>query len=762
MADEEINIDIVTDADTSSLEALEDLIDDLDFKANELGMTLANSLSDADFTDTGLDTVSDDADSASESLDGMADSASGAGEAVDGINPDNVEKTGSSASESASDLDALASSAMAVGSVAGLDEMANTAGRIGDSWNQLDLTFGGVTADMKTNISSASASTGRSGATVRGYFNMMGIAGVKNSNLLASSFQSIAGRAYQTGQPIENLESSVQRMVLTGKAGSRQLTKLGLNTTDLGKAMGVTADQAEDAFSKLSQSERLQVLTKAMGDGKKANSDYANSWQGVKDKASATVAGLLGAVGKPMLTVLVPVMKQLTNLVNFLSEAIGNLPAPFQLLLGGVTAVGLGLITFVGSLAMVGKALSGLRSGLQTLGLVGEVDKDLSAFAQFKTDVNSIGSTIKSSLTTAVRTAKTAFSTLKTAVVEAGSALKGYIVSAWESVKASISSALAAIKSALAKVLEALHTVYDTIVKIANTIVTYALAVAEFLLASPILLVVIAVIAAVAIMLYLYNTNTQVKASVDWLIASFWNFLATLGAVISGGLAWIMSFATGVWAWLMNAWNGFLSFLGYLAGFPGRLWSYLLNAIQRVVSFGSSFVSNLRSSASRGVSSFINGMITLGSRVYSELQGTLNRVIEWGSQIVSKFSSIAQQAWSAFVNGLGIGSPGYIAINTEQELQRVANHADDYGGTFKSKFEALGSLASSSYLKGNSMVTDLPAGTGTGVTGGNTININIAGNVKDDATVDKIAGAVTKALSWNNTLAGRTIGDSSL
>lgn len=759
MADEEINVTVNADADLSSLEALEDMIDDIESKASSAGLELENAFSGVD--SSSVDDVASSADDASGSLDGMADSAGDAAEEVKGINPSGVKETGDSASNSASDLDTLASSAAAAGSVVGLEEMANTAGNISDSYKRLDLTFGGVTKDMKADISSASEATGRSGGTVREYFNMMGIAGVKNSNLLSSSFQSIAGRAYQTNQPIEQVENSVQRMVLTGKAGSRQLMKLGISAEQLGAAMGVSGDQAEEAFSKLSQEERLKVLTKAMGDGKKANEDYGNSWQGVKEKGGAAMAGLLGAIGGPMLSVLIPALSLLTSLVNGVAGAFKLLPGPVQLVVGGVLAAGMVFIALVGSLGMVGKALSGIRTGLQTLGIVEEATEGANAFQQLKIDVKGVASSVKGALTTAVNGAKTAFTAMKEAVLGAARSLWNYVKAAWSSVTSAIQSAVATMRAALAKLWEAIQTVYNTIVKALNTIATYALVVAEYLLAAPILLVVIAVIAAVAILWYLYNTNTQVKATIDWLIASFWNFLSTCYAVFMGVVSAVMGFAAGVWAGMMNAWNGVLGFLGWVASLPGRLWAILMEAIQRVLSFASSFVSNLRSAASRGVTGFINGLKNLVSSLASELSEALNHVIEWGSQIVAKFGSIAQEAWSAFVNGLGIGSPGYIAINTKQELERVSAHADDYGGTFKSKFEALGSTVSDSYLKGNGMVTNLPNSMGAQPTG-NTININIEGNVRDDATIEEIVKGVTKAISWNNTLAGRTIGDSNL
>ena len=735
MSDEEISISVVTDADTSSLDALEELMDRLEEKATELGMEISNSLSDTDVDSSSIDGVSESAEEASGSLDDMADSADGASSSVGGISGDGIDGVTETANSATDSYDKLATTAMGAASALGMSTMADTAGRISDSWNRLGLTFGGVTAKLKSDVTSASNATGRSGATVRGYFNTMGVAGVTNTSLLSKSFQSLSGRSYQTGVDIGTMEASLQRMVLSGKTGARQLTKLGINTTELGKAMGVSGDQAADAFEKLSQEERLEVLTKAMGDGTQANDEYANSWEGVKSKNEAALAGLMGKLGSCMNQTLIPVMKSGTTVVNGLADGIDGLPGPFKTVIGAVAGAGFSFVTLLGSMQGILSGLSGLR---QSLLLV----KDATKVLTMENLKNTI-SEIRNGVVKVINTARTIAQTI---------AEKASLI-----VKRLLNSTV--VTTIINLVREAVARIISIARKIAETAVDIALAIAEYLLASPILLVVIAVIAAIAVMLYLYNTNTQVKATVDWLIASFWSFLTTVYTVFIGALSYIVNFASSVGAWLLNAWNGFLIFLGYLAGFPARLWAYLSSAIQRVISFGNSFISNLRSSASRGVSSFISGIVTLGTRVYSELQGTLNKVIEWGSQIVSKFSSIAQQAWSAFVNGLGIGSPGYIAINTQQELQRVSDHADAYGGTFKSKFEALGSLASDSYLKGNGMVTNLPTGTGQSVTGGNTININIEGNVKDDATVDKIANAVTKALSWNNTLAGRTIGD---
>ena len=82
----------------------------------------------------------------------------------------------------------------------------------------------------------------------------------------------------------------MKMMVMSGNAGARQLTQLGISTEDLGRAMGVSADEATKMFKTLSQEERLRVLTQAMGDGKNANEMYKNSWQGLKDQVDKATA----------------------------------------------------------------------------------------------------------------------------------------------------------------------------------------------------------------------------------------------------------------------------------------------------------------------------------------------------------------------------------------------------------------------------------------------------------------------------------------
>lgn len=309
----------------------------------------------------------------------------------------------------------------------------------------------------------------------------------------------------------------------------------------------------------------------------------------------------------------------------------------------------------------------------------------------------------------------------------------------------------------------------DTAVKIANAVATYALAIAQWLLASPILIVVIAVIALIAIMLYLYYTNDTVRAGIDWLIQTLWNFLTTIWGVITGAVSTLVGWAQQAWAYLQLAWSAFIWFINLLVGFPGRVWQWLMNAVQKVIQFAGQVLSQMKTGATNAVNGFINGIKNLASGVWNELSNTLNKVIEWGSQIVSKFSEIAQNAWNAFISGLGIGSPGYIQILTLKELSDTADRIPESMPTAIRNLENYASGMVEAYGVPEFPVANLttPTVSGDGIpsqvattnNGGDVIVNNYfnIGNGDNEDLVDEIADIMTRIFTFNNITAGRTV-----
>lgn len=434
---------------------------------------LASALSDMDFSSSsqGASEVADNIKQASDNMDEF-------GNKTDDANSKMQETVESSSS--------LGEALVGVGSVVGLDAMVSTGDNIQTSWNRLSLTFEGTGVSMDTlkqKTSELREETGRSGGEIRDYFNQMGIAGVTNTETLTSSFKALAGASYQTGKPIQTLQNGLQTMTLTGTASSKMLKNLGLSTEDLANAMGVTSDQATDTFKSLSQEERLQVLTTAMGDGTKANEMYKESYAGLKAQAESSLGGLVGAIGQSILPVVIPALQTAKNVIEGLTNTWKSLPSPVTSVIGAIGGGVMGITALVSAFSLLSKALGFVWTALgKVFGLYG---KFMGLLTKVRTIVN------------AVRSA--------------------------ESLSAGIKGVLA---TALG--VESVAEEGNAVAKGSAVAPTSALAIAENSLLLPILLVIGAIVGLVAILWYLYNNNEMVRNGINWLIESFKQFVANL------------------------------------------------------------------------------------------------------------------------------------------------------------------------------------------------------------------------------------------
>ena len=311
----------------------------------------------------------------------------------------------------------------------------------------------------------------------------MGIAGVTNTDLLTSSFEALAGASYQTGKPIQTLQNGLQTMTLTGTASSKMLKNLGLSTEDLGNAMGVTSDQATDTFKSLSQEERLQVLTQAMGDGTRANEMYKESYAGLKAQAEASLGGLVGAIGQSILPVVIPALQTAKNVIEGLTNTWKSLPSPITSVIGAIGGGVMGITALVSAFSLLSKALGFVWTALgKVFGLYG---KFMGLLTKVRTIVNAVRSA--ESLSAGIKGVLATALGVETVAEEGNAVAKG---------------------SAVAP--------------------TTALAIAENSLLLPILLVIGAIVGLVAILWYLYNNNEMVRNGINWLIESFKQFVANL------------------------------------------------------------------------------------------------------------------------------------------------------------------------------------------------------------------------------------------
>ena len=773
MADKELKFKVTTEADTSGLEDIENALNNLEDKTitirpeiqsmeleevenriEELEQKRAEIYMGVD--DTPLEEVEAELEELEarqieltiEADSSSVDEATDKIEEVDGKEANvtvNADTTG--AEESINGLESAISALGSGAALAGLEQMVATAGNIQDSWNRLGLTFGEVTGQMKTDVSEAGEATGRSGSLIRGYFNDMGIAGVTNTELLQQSFEALSGRAYQTGNSIESMEQKMKMMVMSGNAGARQLTGLGISTEALGRAMGVSASEATKMFKSLSQEERLRVLTKAMGDGKQANEQYKNSWQGLKDQVNKVTAALMGAVGEMILPILIPAMKVATQAITALAEGFKALPAPIKGVIGGVLAVVMGflaLTTVISTIKAVANAIQFVSTATQLLSGVTKI----ATAAQNALNLSMLANPVlllAAALAVLIGYMVYLYNTneqCRQSVNQLGTDLQRLASGDFSSIKDIGNDILAASDSfAQASGFAALigEENYNRWVELRNGM---AQTVGDMLTN-----------AGQQIMLFGEQVNTifqQAILSIQnfgmWIYQTFMQVIMTIQQFGMQLLQLPMYIVQAVQQGVAS----FQSFVGQVSGI-------LSNVIGIVVSFGGQLISQLGSAASNAASSFLSGISGLASGFMGELSSMLSYAVSWASSLASAMASAAANAVSSFLGALQIHSPGIMQRKFIGEMEGIVTAATDTGAPLGSAMRDVGNNAVSNFdIRGLNTPTVPTSGTQPNARGV-TMNIVINGDVDNEERMEKFADYIINRMNWDNETANRTV-----
>lgn len=707
--EKEVTVKIMTEVDDNDVSDLEDRLEELN--NNEVEVDVTSDSSEVDNVESSVE----DLETEIENVNNTSVSPPGDTSGVDSV------------SESVNGLqDALTAVGAGV-SIAGMEQVVATAGNIQDSWNRLGLTFGGVTEQMKTDISEAGAATGRSGGLIRQYFNDMGIAGVQNTELLQQSFEALAGRAYQTGNSIESMEQKMKMMVMSGNAGSKQLTQLGISADDLGRVMGVSGEEASKMFKSLSQEERLRVLTQAMGDGKNANEQYKNSWQGLKEQVDKAIGALMGALGSAILPILIPVMRAAANVITFLANAFKNLPEPIRVVIGIIGALVIGFLAYQAVMASM-KALNIVGIFTDLIGaLRGVTMAQLASNAAALANPYVLIVVAVIALVAALWHLYNTCEPVKQAFDHIGQAL-GRL---WDKLTTALKPAIDAIINAWNSLMGALGMGGGDIF---GGIIFFIVAFAEGLV-----LIINGITDFIGWLQQLWMAGDQLINGIDWL-----GWLQVLGLVLMGPIGWIVL--------LIQHWNQ----IG--PAVSGALSSMYQNAVNwfnqtgaRIHSFASDLVGTLGSAAWNAVSSFASGISGIASAIAGELDRAWSTVVSWGQQLIQRFWQIAVDAVNALKRGLGIGSPGFMYYMVEGEINRIDDLAK--GTDMPSSFSTLGNNMVNSF---NPEFNNGAGGTGAGVVN-NEFNFVINGDIDSEERMREFADYIIELMNFDNDTAGRTV-----
>ena len=177
--------------------------------------------------------------------------------------------------------------------------------------------------------------------------------------------QAAADASAATGNSFQQVANSIDRMTLSGTAGSRQLVQLGVSAQQMGAIMGVSATEFTAAFKALDQSQRLDVLTQAMskfaGTAIAEAQGISGQWQIFQNQFEEVMVGVGQAIA-PVISDILSFGKAVLSGVQSALDAFNELPTPVK---DVVVALGLmagAVVPVTAGLAAIGIGLAGLNS----------------------------------------------------------------------------------------------------------------------------------------------------------------------------------------------------------------------------------------------------------------------------------------------------------------------------------------------------------------------------------------------------------------
>lgn len=875
MAEKEVKIKVTTEAEMSQLEDLKSAIEEAKSLTQELGSTGSESLneiggeaddaassveeldSSADDLNSTIDNISPDSlNEVSTEADNAATSTDEAASSADELNNSLGNIDGSGLNGAATETDGLTNGLSDAAQSA--DELGNSLGII-ESASLMGLAEGiGQYADSAENLAqqmnTASISVGQL-ATQTGIAEPQMVSLI--NHISNATFPNEEAMMYvksldQIGVSSENLGKSATDLDKINDAFGMGATKVNSLGQEL-SVLGVDMNNVSSAFNALAYANANTVggMDNYYNFIRKYDAQFKELGYNV-DQASIIIAGATQKYGggRAALSGLSEALKEANGDSRKLEEALGlqagaldnasaitgQYEGQLQQLANEEAEHKTWLDQLNAAWEDISLSLSPVLSPLASfVGLIGQVGQFALAINSINTLVKSIRemeliSTIstkfqafKSTLMTVISSAKQAViwlgTSLKNALIGAGNAAKGAITSIANMGKAILTAGYNALKAAAMWLYEKAQIIASTIAKHAATIASYALAAAEWLAASPILLVVVAIVALIAALWYLYNTNESVRNAIDGFIATLRSVGEAIYGSLMGALEWLqgawqntVDFLTsggqaiqdtlgGAFQWLSDAWNGIVNafntyapliaqvlfimatggvgaivlLIGQFMGMPTQIGGVLQSIVTRIVSWVTNIVSQFTNGATRAVNGFLSPLRGLVASVSAELAAVKAAVMSYIQPIIDAFNALGSAAsWAFSVLGLGQNSPGDIYKAAKQEIDWTTEMVKKDTGLAKAT-GTLGERMVDSFnpslkdqvnidnigVLSNNGLADLLNKLSASLNSNNnsepTLIFNLYGDIDDDKRMEKFLNAVRKELAWNNKTAGRTV-----
>ena len=682
MADQEVTIQITPEVDDSNLKELESTIQELEAK----GFTI------------NFDT-SDDA----ESIEELKQKIEELEQALESIDPSPLEETGDAGKNAGDGIDSATESingtTAGAGALAGIGigaffmEAADTAGNASDSLKAINLNLqdagasAGTIKNIGTNVSDAANATGRSAGKVRTAFQSWTATGVTAGDTMEKLFEIGSATAFKNPRiSIEGFTQALQMSIQKGTLNDRVLMNMGTSINELSRKTCKSKEELNAMYSAMTPNERATFLSQYAGDlskSKKANEEFKKSWEGTKEAITKSVGSILRAVGEVMIPTLVPALQGTADVLSQVAQGFKWLNSVTGGAAGGVVSIVGGLFVFSSLAPGVKLVFDNFKNGITILkelpanisgafttmqntltGFGGKISNFRSIVSHHMTNIGSSAINAGYKISDAFKTAgnkigdfttntgnriKTFASTVGNGLSSAGSKIGGFVNNAGSKLK-DLGSAFANsgkqaliaagnyVKSGLAAAANAVRT---GIMTAATWLATAAQTALNFVMAiNPIFLVIMAVAALVAALVYLYYNNETVRNGINALGAG----LKFVAGLIYNSLIVAWNRLVSTFLIVQTAIRTFVSVgISFISQLPGRIGAFLSMVINRVASWGSSIVARGRSSILNFVNSIVNNAKTLPQKFISAL-GSLKDMI-WNF-----FKDLATNAWNSFWN----------------------------------------------------------------------------------------------------------------
>ncbi|MBE6498900.1 MAG: hypothetical protein E7Z81_11655 [Methanobrevibacter sp.] len=335
--------------------------------------------------------------------------------------------------------------------------------------------------------------------------------------------------------------------------------------------------------------------------------------------------------------------------------------------------------------------------------------------------------------------------------------------------------------------------------QIASNIATKAGAAAQWLMnaamsANPIMIVVLAIIALIAVLGYLYFNNEQVRAAIDALGQSFILAGQIIYTSVMNFVNWVISSLQNLYTYIMtlggllqsnvsitgnNIVDGVIGVMIFIATLPFQLAMIFTNMIARTLGFGNNFVQRMLNAGVNSVTRFMGQISSMPGRFVAELNSMLSAVGQWAATLPQKFWEAGVNAVKNFLNALGIHSPGIMQIKLLKEMedtgdriptasQNIIRNLGNVGENAVKSFgnprfnvgfntDSLNDTNASNFDFSNENLLEVLLAIGDNKNG-NVLNLTLNVDTVDKRErIDEIIEVIREYIFWDNKTAGRTV-----